>query len=374
MTTGRRQIVDNGPSKGDRGGGSGGGGASEAGDSLGEGRRRRRRTSDGFDDVMHWLLLTFPKRDEDAFRRHALSASLKRWDSLFLAMSLGLRAAAIAASVAIAKEGRAAGMGGVHWSSIACMTWMVVDLSARATMKDEELMRWRTKLVIGSRFFHALEAGFSTVDIISTFCRFLGVAPQWFPFSPRPSSVYFMRFLLLVIIPLGQPLTFTQNLCLQFITSTVLMTLRMNLCCKSDGRSFHEDLHKLTSSVDALASLVVQSLLMFPGVTHSPKRVQHPCLQFTVFVEFFLGFVVISYIVWFSERWFRVRYLNLKTSKETSTEKNPKVGHLSTTFCVMHCLSLVVLFGIAWMVIPTCTRKLHRLGKWLYGDDSQCQY
>lgn len=254
----------------------------------------------------------------------------------------------------------------------ACLAWSVLDLVLRTCINDDWLPKWRYSSALCLRMLMSLEACFGWPDLLPATLSKGRYAQSTL------STLLSSRLWLLMIIGCCYPLSFKWHLPVHLVASICLaMTVGLDACrpfddvgtCQAvvDTDSWHT-VDRLMLWLDAGAKNILQSVFL-PMSSSGDFLwvVQEPCAQTVLFLYFFLGFVVLSYVIWFIEN--RARLVFIKSNLTEDQQELELINQLPFFALVAYNMCLVVSLAIFWRFLVSWTPEVYlwkeRLPLWL---------
>ena len=216
------------------------------------------------------------------------------------------------------------------------------------------------------RLFHTLELGINYFVFVSLYITIdRSATPEPGSFKIATSFIFAHGIISLLVLGFGQPLCFMLHLPLHVLSSTVfLSTLGLEVC-----RQVKDDMmlgiERASEWLNLLAKWAITA--MYPAEAKVDGWVVHyPCLQMSLLIDMYIGFVVVSYVAWLLERKSRVAFVKKLPPEDRPEQPIEQLGVFSG--CI-HCVLLFVAFGISWRVFLEITPCLAKWG----GLESQVQ-
>lgn len=202
-----------------------------------------------------------------------------------------------------------------------------------------------------SRIFHTLEVGLISETMASIFLRHhLEETPSTY-LSTFSSLTIGLGFSNLASCGLLQWLNFRQHFFLQLAAALFLhLTLGMEICTRISETHMMGSIQSLVDVLDVIAKVVLGAMYVPTTESSIPWNVETPCLQLALFVQVFLGFGIVSYVVWLFERHSRVGFLESVRGPANSTIT---VRRLPVYIMVLHWMFVVTAFAISWEVFSS---------------------
>lgn len=200
-------------------------------------------------------------------------------------------------------------------------------------------------MVILSRLFHTLECGAGAAAAVS--------ALTTFGYAEAPSSPIFAVFSFIVaqglfsltLIGLGQPLSFKLHFPLQLLTTFFMLSTWGLENCRQVSHITAPQCEWLSVNLDNLAKLVLEVMYSKVVKTEMTWKIEHPCLQISMFVQVYVGFGILSYLVWLLERRSRVAFIMMLPQEERPAEA---IEPLAWFVMIMHGVLFLALFAVSW--------------------------
>lgn len=246
------------------------------------------------------------------------------------------------------------------------LAWAVFDFLVTSRIAVSRRHQWRSASVICSRTLVTLEAMLGCADSISS------LAPPTPPASPSSLSILSSSgFWTLWIAGLIRPTRFVEHLPLQLAASLIVAgTAGLDACrdasfCQPHGET-SPSIGSLSTAIDAAAKGVLTAMYTSAGTTGALTwRVADPCAQTVLFLHLFLGFVVVSYLVWVWER--RSRREFAETVLTDDERRIDRVAPLSAVAASGQLILLVASFGICWRALLYVSPEAHSWQRWAIG-------
>eukprot|EP00803_Ostreobium_quekettii_P000955 evm.model.scf_12EXC.13 EVM.evm.TU.scf_12EXC.13 scf_12EXC:117973-120071(-) len=226
-----------------------------------------------------------------------------------------------------------------RWPSYLYLAWSVGEAIFRRRVGGEGLWRWRDRLMIVSRLLHTFEFGTISTAYISIL---LEAARQGNTIISASLALVLQGLVPMAFMGFFQPVRFRLHLPLQLLTSAFLFaTVNMQICKLTDAGGV-PGMGWLMAGLESLANKAVGAMF---GCSPS-WNVEFPCLQQALFLQMYLGFGAISYIVWLSEHQSRTAFVQLLPATERPRHWYSEPVQWSTV--MMHIVIFLVAFGVIW--------------------------
>eukprot|EP00803_Ostreobium_quekettii_P000961 evm.model.scf_12EXC.19 EVM.evm.TU.scf_12EXC.19 scf_12EXC:205075-206726(-) len=232
------------------------------------------------------------------------------------------------------------------WPGLLYLVWMEVELFIRWSVDAQRRRRWRTNLVIASRLLHCLEIGTGSVNFVSAFLTFGNDQIPNHPLLVGLSFCMVHGVITMVFLGLFLPLSFRVHLPLQLGMSIALLSVLGPEVCRQTGGG---TLHGMNWLFKALDTLALQEAHILFGTLMGMEiswTVDFPCLHVAMFAHVYIGFGVVSYMVWLFERQSRLAFIEALPIEERHIAP-VKPLHCLNFFA--HFVVSFVAFGILWI-------------------------
>ena len=165
---------------------------------------------------------------------------------------------------------------------------------------------------------------------------------------------------------LGQRLNFEMHFLVHlFSVPIAFFPLGLDYCQRSSELSDRFVYHGIVESLNSVAGYILEAMYGGKFESNLAWDVTGPCMQMVMFADIFVGFVVVSYTVWFLERRSRVGFV--MSLGEEERQKYP-VKDLNRFILTVHMLLLIVAFAVFWKVflhLGPCFYKVSQmLNEW----------
>eukprot|EP00803_Ostreobium_quekettii_P006875 evm.model.scf_64.1 EVM.evm.TU.scf_64.1 scf_64:1123-2736(+) len=238
------------------------------------------------------------------------------------------------------------------------LAWLIVEAVLRRRLERAgSLWRWREHLVALNRVLHTLEFGFGASDLLSSF---IADMDEDDPVATTITYILSQGFLTMLFLGLFQPLRFRLHLPLQLFSAIFLLFTLGLEAIRQTGAKGIPGTEWMFLDLDELAKRTVGIMMgieVHGGIPTSP--VEYPSLQMDWFLTVYIGFGLISYVVWLLERRSRVAFFKaLPVELKLGRVPDP----LGLSAIVLHVVLFVAAFGVLWINFAAIAPSIVRLG------------
>lgn len=150
-----------------------------------------------------------------------------------------------------------------------------------------------------------------------------------------------------------------------FSVPIAFFPLGLDYCQRSTELADRFAYDGLVGSLNSVAGYILEAMYGGKFESNLSWDVTGPCMQMVMFADIFVGFVVVSYTVWFLERRSRVGFI--MSLGEEERQRHP-VKDLNRFILTVHMLLLIVASAVFWKVflhLGPCVYKVGQmLNKW----------
>lgn len=207
--------------------------------------------------------------------------------------------------------------------------------------------RLRKPAVALARILHALEVAIGGAAFLALFK--LDDAPSGFYTSPAMPALV-LSILTHLAITLGQPLKFMYHFWLHIPVSAFMVFYLGRDSCSHVANQLDDTAMKtfdqwIVSKLDKAVRWLLS--VMFPPMLQPSLQwnAGQSCLQLSLFVQVFVGYGVLCYVVWWLERRNRVAFVR---SLPIAVRDGEDVQTLSTFHQIVHVVYAVLVFAVLW--------------------------